>query len=97
MIYLLIALYVLRPVHLFITPQTVARQAPLSMGFFRQEYWNGLPCPSPGELPDPVIKPASLASSTLADGFFTIMPFREAVFSYKMTCILLKLQGVQRN
>ena len=43
------------------TPWTVARQAPLSMGFSRQEYWSGLPFPSPGDLPDPGIKPASPA------------------------------------
>ena len=43
------------------TPWTVACQAPLSMGFSRQEYWSGLPCPSPGDLPDPGIKPASPA------------------------------------
>ena len=42
---------------------TVAHQAPLSMGFSRQEYWSGLPCPPPGDLPDPGIKPISLASS----------------------------------
>ena len=41
------------------TPWTVARQAPLSMGFPRQEYWNGLPFPSPGALPDPEMEPAS--------------------------------------
>ena len=41
----------------FVTPQTIARQAPLSMGFLRQKYWNGLPFPSPGDLPDPVIEP----------------------------------------
>ena len=40
---------------------TVARQAPLSMGFFRQEYWDGLPFPPPGDLPDPGIKPTSFA------------------------------------
>ena len=45
----------------FATPQTVARQAPLSMGFPRQESWSGLPFPSPGDLPDPGIKPASPA------------------------------------
>ena len=45
----------------FATPQTVAHQAPLSMGFSRQEYWSGLPFPSPGELPDPGIEPASPA------------------------------------
>ena len=41
----------------FVTPWTVARQAPLSMGFSRQEYWSGLPFPSPGDLPNPGIKP----------------------------------------
>ena len=40
---------------------TVALQAPLSMGFSRHEYWKGLPCPSPGDLPDPVIEPVSPA------------------------------------
>ena len=39
---------------------TVARQAPLSMGFSRQEYWSGLPCPLPGDLPDPEIESTSL-------------------------------------
>ena len=43
----------------FATPWTVARQAPLSMGFPRQEYWSGLPFPIPGDLPDPAIEPAS--------------------------------------
>ena len=46
-------------VRLFVTPQTVAHQAPLSMGFSRQEHWSGLPLPSPGDLPDPGIKPGS--------------------------------------
>ena len=45
-------------VPLFVTLWTVARQAPLSMGFSRQEYWSGLPRPPPGALPDPGIKPA---------------------------------------
>ena len=40
------------------------------MRFSRQEYWSGLPCPSPGDLPDPDIKPASLTSPALAGGFF---------------------------
>ena len=44
-----------------VTPWTVARQAPLSMGFSQQEYWNWLPCPPPGSLPNPGIKPKSLA------------------------------------
>ena len=43
------------------TPRIVACQAPLSMGFSRQEYWSGLPFPSPGDLPDPGIKPGSPA------------------------------------
>ena len=42
-----------------VNPWTVARQAPLSMGFSRQEYWSGLPFPSPGDLPDPGIEPRS--------------------------------------
>ena len=43
----------------FATPWTVARQAPLSMGFSRQEYWSGLPFPSRGDIPDPGIEPGS--------------------------------------
>ena len=54
----------------FATLWTVVYQAPLSMGFSRQEYWSGLPCPPPGDLPDPGIKPVSLMSPTLAGGFF---------------------------
>ena len=56
-------------VHLFVTLGTVALQAPLSMGFSRQEYWSGLPCPSPGDLPDPGIEPQV---SCIAGRFFTI-------------------------
>ena len=51
-------------VWLFATPWTVAYQAPLSMGFSRQEYWVGLPFPSPGDLPDPGIEPGSPALQT---------------------------------
>ena len=53
------------------TPWTVAHQVLLFMGFSRQEYWSGLPLPSPGGLPDPGIEPASPA---LAGGFFTAEP-----------------------
>ena len=49
---------------------TVALQTPLSMGFSRQEYWSGLPCPPPGDLSKPGIKPASLMSPAFV-GFFT--------------------------
>ena len=52
-------------------PWTITWEAPLSMGFSRQEYWSGLPFPSPGDLPDPGIKPRSLMSAALAGGFFT--------------------------
>ena len=54
---------------LFVTLWTVAHQAPLSMGFSRQEYWSGLPCPPLQDLPRPGIKPLSPA---LEVGFFTI-------------------------
>ena len=53
------------------TPWTIAHQAPQSVEFPRQEYWNGLPCPPPGDLPDPRIKPASLMSLALAGRFST--------------------------
>ena len=53
---------------------TVACQAPLSMGFSRQEYWRGLSLLPPGVLPDPGIKPVSLESPVLAGGFFSTEP-----------------------
>ena len=55
----------------FVTPWTIARHAPLSRQFPRQEYWSGLPFSSPGDLPHPRIDPGSPA---LADGFFTTEP-----------------------
>ena len=57
-------------VQFFATLWTVAHQAPLSMGFSRQEYWSGLPCPPPGDLPNPGIKPMSLMSPALAGRYF---------------------------
>ena len=57
-------------VQLFVTLWSVACQAPLSMGFSRQEHWSGLPLPSPGDLPDPGIEPVFLRSSALTVGFF---------------------------
>ena len=56
----------------------IACQSPLSMGFFRQEYWSGLPCPSPGDLSNPGIKPASPVSLALAGMFFTASAAWEA-------------------
>ena len=61
-------------VWLFAAP-TAARQTPLSMGFYRQEYWSGLPCPIPGGLPNPWITPMSLLSPALAGrSFFFFFP-----------------------
>ena len=57
---------------------TGAHQAPLSMGFSRQEYWSGLPCSHPGDLPDPGVEPASLMSPELAGRFFTTSTTWEA-------------------
>ena len=58
-------------VRLFETLRTVAHQAPLSMGFSRQEYWSGLPCPPPGDLPDQGIEPESACISCITGRFFT--------------------------
>ena len=57
-----VCMRMLSHVQFFCDPWTVAHQAPLSMGFSRQEYWSRLPCPSPGDLPHPGIKPTSLVS-----------------------------------
>ena len=70
-------------VRLFATLWTVARQAPLSMGFGGQEYWSGLPFPPPGDLLNPGIKPASLMSPALAGGFFTTSATWEAPLKHK--------------
>ena len=57
-------------VRLSVTPWTAARQAPMSMGFSRQEYWSGLLFPSPGDLPSSEMEPTSLMSPALAGRFF---------------------------
>ena len=59
---------------LFAIPWTVVHQSPPSMEFSRQEYWSGLPFPTPGDPPDPGIEPASLISPALAGGSFTAPP-----------------------
>ena len=107
---LIISLFISRPsdqvkslsrVRLFATPWTVAYQASPSMGFPRQEYWNGLPFPSPGDLSNPGIEPTSLeslASPALAGGFFTTVDAL-SIFLVKMhsslsmfySCFKLKL------
>ena len=74
---------------LFAAPWAVAHQAPLSVGFSRQEYWRGVVFPSPGDLPDPGIEPASLTSPALAGRFFTTSAtgdtpqFGSLVFSWR--------------
>ena len=69
-------------VWLFAIPWIVACQAPLSRGFSRQEYWSGLPCSPPGNLPDPGIEPTSLMSPELAGGFFTTRANRKHILVY---------------
>ena len=71
-----------------VAPWTIACQAPLSTRFPRQEYWSGLPFPTPGGLPDPGIKPVSLVSPALTGGFFTMRPVgspKEAELAGKIT------------
>ena len=66
--------YMLSRFQLFVTPWTVAYQTPLSMEFSRQEYWSGLPFPTPEDLPNPWIE---LISPALGGGFFTTIPPRK--------------------
>ena len=66
--------WMLSRVPLFVTPWTIAYQTPLSMDFSRQDYWSGLPSPSPGDLHNPGIELASLAFPALAGKFFTMVP-----------------------
>ena len=68
-------------------PSTVACQAPWSMGFSRMEYWSGLPFPSPGDLPDPGIEPATL---TLAGGFCPTEPPGKPTISIDITKVTLQ-------
>ena len=68
-------------VWLFVTLWTVAHHSPRSMGFSRQEYWSGLPCPLPGHLPDPEIERSSPASPILTSWFFTTSaPWEAPIF-----------------
>ena len=75
----------------FVTLWAVALQAPLFMGFSRQEYWTGLTCPPPGDCPDPRIKPTHVSCiSCTAGGFFTAEPLEKPIintdaFKRKMT------------
>ena len=87
-------------VWLFATLWTVIHQARLSMGFSRQEYWSGLPCPPLGGIPDPGIEPTSLMSQALSGGFFTFWATREAlsIHNYRnktSSCSILMLQSLE--
>ena len=82
-------------VWLFAIPWSIALQAPLSMGFSKQEYWRVLPCPPPGDLPNPRIEPVSLTSPVLAGRFFTISTTWEA--HLKTLIIYLTWYELQRN
>ena len=73
----------------FATPWTVAHQAPLSMGFPRQEYWCVLQLPTPGDLRNPGIKPISLEFPELAEGFFTTSTTWEDYIMHKLTKYML--------
>ena len=75
-----IRMCMLSRVWVFVTPCTVALQAPISMGFSRQEYWSGLSFPSPGHLPDPGIKLVSLASPALAGRVFITASLGKPIF-----------------
>ena len=69
------------------TPQTAAHQAPLSLGFSRQEYWSGLPFPSPGDLPNPGIEPGSPALQ--ADSLLSEPPGKPNNISLNFTFLLI--------
>ena len=75
-------------VQLCVTPWTVAHQAPLSVGFSKQEYWSGLPCPPPGDLPNPGIEPATLTSLHWQAGSLPLAPPGKK-------CLLSALGGTQ--
>ena len=71
-------------VQLFATLWTVAHLVPLSTGFSRQEYWSGLPCSSPGDLPDPGIEPASPVSPALQADSLSAEPSRKTQDGYQI-------------
>ena len=80
-------------VRLFATLWTIVHYVPLSLGFSRQEYWNGLPSSPPGDLPDPGIETAYLTSLTSAGRFFTTSATWEAPFSSRRTFRLFLFFG----
>ena len=85
--------YLVSRVQFFATPGTVAFQAPLSMGFSRQGYWSGLPCPSPGDLPNPGIKPRS--SALRVDSLPAELPGKPPVSFYSRILISHENEGAR--
>ena len=79
----------------FVNPWTVALQDPLSMGFPRQEYWRGLPFPSPGKLADPGIEPASPASPALQMDSLLLSPQRMMLLA--QLSVAYSLKGAERG
>ena len=78
-------------IRLFVTLWAVAHQAPLFIGFLKQEYWSGLPFLPPGYIPEPGIKPASLVSPALAGRFFTTAPLgKPNEFLVLFLCVCLE-------
>ena len=82
-------------VRLFTTPWTVACQTPLSMGFSRQEYWSGLPFPSPEDLPDPGIEPGS--SALEADDLTSEPPGKLSQYMQKNQLTKFNIYSWQKN
>ena len=87
-IYVKVKVKSLSRVQLFATPWTAAHQAPLSMGFSRQEYWSGLPFPSPGDLLDPGIEPMSPALQAHTGRHFNLWATRKPKFGGKVKLFL---------
>ena len=81
----------------FVTPGTVACQAPLSMGLSRQEHWSGLPSPPPGDLPDPGIKSMSPVVPALAGRFFITEAQRSRVCVCVCVCVCVSTQSITQN
>ena len=82
-------------IQLFETLWNVAHQALLSVGFSRQEYWSGLPCPAPGYIPDPGVEPASLMLPALQADSLPTEPWGKPMHAY--TCIYMQTQSLQSS
>ena len=76
---------------LFVTPRTISHQAPLSMGFSRQEYWSGLPFLPPGDLPNPGIEPASYRWTTGEASYCVILTCHQKIPAYLFRIFLFLL------